>query len=100
MPIEYTWDEESVSVTYIDPSGERHELDELLGNFTDELDAELSAIDHASALMTSEERRTLQAKAYKRDEMRQRGRQRWVGVTKEARAEHAKKIASLPRLRK
>ena len=98
MPIEYAWDgEESVSVTYIDESGVRHELDELLGAFTDELDAELSAIDHASDLMTAEERRALQAKAYKRDEMRQRGRQRWLGVSKEARTEHAKMAASKDR---
>lgn len=90
MPIKIlSRDRESLSVEYTDASGVTHSLPELLGSFESDLDAELSAIEQASDLMSREEMRELTAKAYKRDEMRQRAKQRWAGTTPEQRKAHS-----------
>lgn len=54
-------DHESLSAEYTDASGVTHSLPELLGSFESDLDAELSAIEHASDLMSRDEMRPSRA---------------------------------------
>jgi hypothetical protein len=93
MPIEFIWDEESVNCTYINENGKEHHLPEILGYFENELDAELTAIEAASDLMSGEEFKELTRKAYQRDYMRQMARKRWEKTPEKEKKEFFKKLS-------